>query len=135
MSDEAMLKQIDSRLQSLELDYRVTKEVMDTRVKFIEDQVINHMNREDNDFKELKASLRGLDERLRSVDSLIEERISLCRNDMVNKNKEIFATQVDVAKLEGKIATNTRVLAAAAVVIPIVFTILTFVFKTTGVIS
>ena len=130
-----MLKQIDNRLQSLELDYRVTKEVMDTRVKFIEDQVISHMNREDNDFKELKSSLRGLDERLRSVDSLIEERISLCRNDMVSKNREIFATQVDVTRLEGRIMTNTKVMAAAAVVIPIVFTILTFVFKTTGVIS
>lgn len=130
-----MLKQIDNRLQSLELDYRVTKEVMDTRVKFIEDQVISHMNREDNDFKELKSSLRGLDERLRNVDSLIEERISLCRNDMVSKNREIFATQVDVTRLEGRIMTNTKVMAAAAVVIPIVFTILTFVFKTTGVIS
>ena len=135
MSDTNMLEKIDSRLQALELDYRVTKEVMDTRVKFIEDQVINHMNREDNDFKELKAALRGLDERLRNVDSLIEERISLCRADMVEKNKQIFATQVDVAKLEGRIATNTKVLAAAAVIIPIVFTILSFVFKTTGVIS
>lgn len=134
MSDE-LLKSIDTRLQSLELDYRVTKEVMDTRVKFIEDQVINHMNREDNDFKELKAALRGLDERLRSVDSLIEERIQLCRTDMVEKNKELFASKVDMATLNGRIATNTKVMGAGAVLISIALAALTLIFKVSGAIS
>jgi SMC interacting uncharacterized protein involved in chromosome segregation len=119
MSDE-LLKSIDTRLQSLELDYRVTKEVMDTRIKFIEDQVINHMDREDNDFKELKATLRGLDERLRSVDSLIEERISMCREDMINKNRDLYASKVEMEKLSGQISANTKVMGAGMAILTLV---------------
>jgi SMC interacting uncharacterized protein involved in chromosome segregation len=119
MSDE-LLKSIDTRLQSLELDYRVTKEVMDTRIKFIEDQVINHMDREDNDFKELKATLRGLDERLRSVDSLIEERISMCREDMITKNRDLYASKVEMEKLSGQISANTKVMGAGMAILTLV---------------
>lgn len=133
MAPEDMIKELETRVTSLEIDHRVTKEVMGQRLTFVENSVLEHMRKEDADFQEVKEMLIAFDERLRTVDAVIEERIRVCRADMISKNKEVFATQVDMAKLAGKIETNTKVMAAGAVIITTGIGIMTFIIQLGGV--
>jgi hypothetical protein len=132
MAAEDMIKELETRVTSLEIDHRVTKEVMGQRLTFVENSVLEHMRKEDADFQEVKEMLVAFDARLRSVDKLIEERIQACRADMINKNREVFATQVDMARLGGKIESNTRTMQIVAGVITVGIAVMSFFFQFSG---